>query len=51
MVEAVLARARERGCGRVELDVDDDNAPARALYESAGFGEKHGGAAYMQRRL
>jgi GNAT superfamily N-acetyltransferase len=51
MLEAVIARARERGCVRVELDVDDDNAPARALYASAGFAEKHGGAAYLQLRL
>jgi len=37
MVEAALARAVERECRRVELDVDEDNAPARALYASAGF--------------
>jgi ribosomal protein S18 acetylase RimI-like enzyme len=51
MVEAVLARARVRGCQRVELDVDDTNAPARALYEALGFREKHGGAAYLQYHL
>ena len=51
MVEAVLDRARDRGCGRVELDVDDDNAPARALYASLGVAEKSGGAALMQRWL
>jgi ribosomal protein S18 acetylase RimI-like enzyme len=51
MVEAVLARAQERACRRVELDVDDANTPARALYESLGFAEKNGGAAYMQRHL
>ena len=51
MVEAAITRAAERGCRRIELDVDDDNAPARALYESLGFAEKSGGNAYMQRRI
>jgi GNAT superfamily N-acetyltransferase len=37
LVEAALDRARERGCRRVELDVNEDNAPARALYEVCGF--------------
>jgi GNAT superfamily N-acetyltransferase len=37
LVKAALERARERGCGRVELDVNDANAPAKALYERLGF--------------
>lgn len=37
LVEAAIDRARERGCARIELDVNEDNAPARALYESCGF--------------
>ena len=37
LVEACLARARERGCRRIELDVNEENAPARALYEACGF--------------
>jgi ribosomal protein S18 acetylase RimI-like enzyme len=37
LVGAALDRARERGCGRIELDVDDDNEPAIALYEAMGF--------------
>ncbi|HEX3278669.1 MAG TPA: GNAT family N-acetyltransferase [Thermoleophilaceae bacterium] len=37
LVEAAFDRARERGCGRVELDVDDDNEAAIALYESTGL--------------
>jgi GNAT superfamily N-acetyltransferase len=37
LVEASLARARERGCKRIELDVNEDNAAARALYEACGF--------------
>ncbi len=30
-------RARERGCRRIELDVNEDNAAALALYEGCGF--------------
>ena len=37
LLEAALARARERGCARVELDVNEKNEPALALYRSAGF--------------
>ena len=37
LVEAALERARERGCKRIELDVNEQNAPARALYEACGF--------------
>ena len=39
LMEAVLERARERGCKRIELDVDADNEPALALYRSLGFGD------------
>ena len=37
LVEAAVERARERGCRRIELDVNEDNAPALALYEACGF--------------
>ena len=37
LVEATIALARERGCRRVELDVNEDNAAALALYRSFGF--------------
>jgi ribosomal protein S18 acetylase RimI-like enzyme len=37
LVEAAVTRARERGCRRVELDVNEDNTAALALYRSCGF--------------
>lgn len=37
MVEATIARAVERECRRIELDVEEGNAAARALYAGAGF--------------
>jgi ribosomal protein S18 acetylase RimI-like enzyme len=37
LVQRVLERARERGCRRVELDTNEDNHDAIALYESLGF--------------
>ena len=39
MVQA-LDIARERGCRRAELDVNEGNPAALALYESLGFGLK-----------
>jgi ribosomal protein S18 acetylase RimI-like enzyme len=37
LVVAGLERARERGCRRIELDVNEENKPALALYEKLGF--------------
>jgi ribosomal protein S18 acetylase RimI-like enzyme len=37
LVRAGIERARERGCRRIELDVNDANEPARKLYERVGF--------------
>ncbi len=42
LVEAVVDLARERGCRRVELDVNEGNAAALALYESLGFSAQDG---------
>src|ERR1700742_720567 len=33
LLDFATARARERGCRRMELDVNEANAPALALYE------------------
>ena len=37
LVGAVVEQARERRCRRVELDVNEANDPALALYASLGF--------------
>jgi GNAT superfamily N-acetyltransferase len=37
LVAEAIARARERGCGRIELDVSQSNTGAWALYERMGF--------------
>ena len=39
LVALALERAALRGCRRIELDTNEDNAPARALYERLGFTE------------
>ena len=39
LLEAALERARERGCVRIELDVDEANTPALTLYRSVGFAD------------
>jgi GNAT superfamily N-acetyltransferase len=49
LVQAAIDRAAERGCRRVDLDVDTDNAPARALYASLGFAP--GPQLLLRRRL
>ena len=37
LLEAAVARARDRGCRRIELDVNERNPEALALYERFGF--------------
>ena len=37
LLEAAAEHARARGCARIELDVDEANAPALALYRAGGF--------------
>jgi GNAT superfamily N-acetyltransferase len=37
LVRRALDRARERGCGRIELDTNEANGAALGLYEAHGF--------------
>jgi ribosomal protein S18 acetylase RimI-like enzyme len=37
LLAAAEARARDRGCCKLTLEVQEDNAPARMLYERFGF--------------
>jgi ribosomal protein S18 acetylase RimI-like enzyme len=39
LVALAVERARERGCRRIELDTNEDNDPALALYHRLGFSE------------
>jgi GNAT superfamily N-acetyltransferase len=49
LVQAAIDRAAERGCRRIDLDVEEGNGPARALYASFGFGD--GGVLMLRRRI
>jgi GNAT superfamily N-acetyltransferase len=54
LVAETIARARARGCRRVELDTAEANTAARALYESMGFDNdayEGGRSLFLRRRL
>jgi GNAT superfamily N-acetyltransferase len=51
LVEAALDRARERGCRRVELDANEANDAALAVYRRLGFSERSKSAAGAGRDL
>jgi ribosomal protein S18 acetylase RimI-like enzyme len=44
LVAAAMERARERGCARMDLDANEANEPAVALYRSVGFESSSGAA-------
>jgi GNAT superfamily N-acetyltransferase len=46
LVQAAVDRARERNCRRMELDTNETNTAARALYESFGFVTKSSAEGY-----
>jgi ribosomal protein S18 acetylase RimI-like enzyme len=53
LTEFAIERARARGCGRIQLDANSGNEPARRLYESLGFSPRQdppGGDALMMTR-
>ena len=53
LIEAAFERARERGCVRMELDVNEANRGALKLYESLGFdgwSDPPGGRNLLMRR-
>jgi ribosomal protein S18 acetylase RimI-like enzyme len=51
LTEAAIEHARDRGAKRIQLDVEEENATARAVYEKAGFGIKGSKALFLQREL
>jgi ribosomal protein S18 acetylase RimI-like enzyme len=54
LVDAALERARARGCRRIDLDVNEDNLGALALYRTMGFTDDPkppGRSIYLGRRV
>ena len=43
LLTLAIERATERGARRIELDANEDNAPALALYEGYGFSARSKG--------
>src|ERR1700712_3193099 len=51
LLETVIADATAAGCVAVTLEVRHDNAPARHLYTSLGFGDGFAPMAFWERRI
>ena len=52
LVQGVVDLARERGCRRIQLDVNEANAAALAVYDSFGFSpqdDRYGGRNLLMR--
>jgi ribosomal protein S18 acetylase RimI-like enzyme len=47
LIEAVEAKARALGCGKLTLEVREDNAAAQRLYHRLGFGGGDGPATFF----
>lgn len=43
LLEAAMEYSKERGAAHIDLGTSEDDAAARALYESAGFTNREGG--------
>jgi ribosomal protein S18 acetylase RimI-like enzyme len=44
LLEAAMEASRQKGATHIELGTSEDDTAARALYESAGFTNREGGA-------
>jgi ribosomal protein S18 acetylase RimI-like enzyme len=53
LIEAVEAKALSLGCGKLTLEVREDNDGAQRLYRRLGFGNSEVGAAtfFLSKRL
>jgi GNAT superfamily N-acetyltransferase len=56
LLQAVERKARERGCVKITLEVQEGNARARRVYKAAGFaqalsGQANGGALFYAKPL
>lgn len=56
LLAAVEAKARELGCCKMTLEVQENNRPARRLYEFVGFGQQElrpevGGALFFSKEV
>ena len=56
LLEAAARSARQRGCVKLTLEVQENNTRARRVYEAAGFAQAHhaeaaGGALFYARTL
>jgi len=51
LLDAICRDAKSRGCGRVTLEVREDNIVAQQLYRSEGFGELAPCMLFWQRLL
>ena len=51
LMEEATRRALERGCRRMELDTNESNEPALALYHAFGFTEGSPRDLYLRRHL